>query len=166
MASGKSRYNPNFAPDGSFLLFSESTCPGGDVNSNDCDGDADDSAKTWAVVPKAGSTPTLLARAGSPGALDGSKTDLADTFPRMSPFKNKQGKGEIYWATISSRRHAGLRDPSGRQLLWMFAIDPAKVRSGSDGSYPAFFLPFQDLTTSNHIGQWTSAAVGKPPGIK
>lgn len=161
--AGRSRYNPSFAPDGSFLLFSESICPGGNENSDDCDGDADNPAKTWAVLPKAGATPTFLARVASPGTLDAAKTDLADTFPRMSPFKNKQGTGELYWATISSRRKAGLRDPGGRQLLWMFAIDPAKVRDGKDGSYPVFFLPFQDLTTSNHIAQWTTAVVGKPP---
>jgi hypothetical protein len=37
----------------------------------------------------------------------------------------------------------------------MFAIDPDKVLAGEDGSYAPFFLPFQDLTTSNHIAEWT-----------
>jgi hypothetical protein len=166
IAAGKSRYNPSFAPDGSFLLYSESTCPGGNVEHDGCDGDADDSAKTWAVLPKAGATPVLLTNASAPGTTDGTKTDLADTFPRMSPFKKKQGGGELTWATISSRRKAGLRDPGGRQLLWMFSIDPAKVKAGEDGSSPAFFLPFQDLATSNHIAQWTTAIVGKPPAVK
>lgn len=27
-----------------------------------------------------------------------------------------------------------------------------KVAAGQDGSFTAFYLPFQDLTTSNHIG--------------
>ena len=47
----------------------------------------------------------------------------------------------------------------------MFAVDPDKVLAGQDGSYPAFVLPFQDFTTSNHIAQWTEAIVGSnaPP---
>ena len=41
----------------------------------------------------------------------------------------------------------------------MVAIDPAKVAVGDDPSYAAFCLPFQDLTTSNHIAQWTQVVV-------
>jgi hypothetical protein len=41
----------------------------------------------------------------------------------------------------------------------MVAIDPDKVAQGVDPSYPAFCLPFQDLSTSNHIPQWTQVVV-------
>jgi hypothetical protein len=44
----------------------------------------------------------------------------------------------------------------------MFAIDPDQIAAGKDGSFSGFFLPFQDLSTSNHIAQWTEAIV-KPP---
>jgi hypothetical protein len=94
IAPGLSRYNPNFAPDSSFLVYSESTCPFGTVSSAECDGDADDSAKTWAVRPRSGANPIRLDRAGKPGVADGGKTYLADTFPRFSPFQQRQGKGE------------------------------------------------------------------------
>lgn len=40
-------------------------------------------------------------------------------------------------------------------LIWMVAIDPARLARGQDPSSPAFCLPFQDITTSNHIAQWT-----------
>ena len=54
----------------------------------------------------------------------------------------------------------------GRQQLWMFAVDPDKLLDGSDGSYPAFFLPMQDLAANNHIGQWTQKIVSdNPPPI-
>lgn len=159
---GLNRYNPSFSPDSAFLLYSESTCPGGDNQNGDCDGDADTTAKTWAVLAKIGSTPVRLDRAGKPGIADKTNTNLSDTFPRFSPFQQQQGKGRLFWATISSRRQLGLRDPAGRQLLWMFAVDPDKVLAGQDGSYPGFFLPFQDLTTSNHIAQWTQVIV-RPP---
>jgi hypothetical protein len=159
---GLNRYNPSFSPDSAFLLYSESTCPGGDNMNGDCDGDADPTAKTWAVLAKVGSTPVRLDLAGKPGVADGANTNLSDTFPRFSPFQQSQGKGRLFWATISSRRKLGLRDPGGRQLLWMFAVFPDKVLAGQDGSSPGFFLPFQDLTTSNHIAQWTQMIV-KPP---
>lgn len=164
---GLSRFNPSFSPDSSFLLYTESTCPNGSQRSNQCDGDADPSAKTWAVLAQPGATPILLAKAGAPGVADAGATNLADTFPRFTPFMQANGT-RLMWATISSRRKPGLRplgtnqngDPD--QLLWMFAISPDAVQAGQDGSYPAFFLPFQDLTTSNHIAQWTKAVVGKP----
>ena len=31
--------------------------------------------------------------------------------------------------------------------------------AGTDPSFPAFALPFQDITTSNHIAQWTETVV-------
>ncbi len=169
MGAGLSRYNPTFAPDSSFLLFSESTCPGGDTTSGACNADSNTSAKTWATL-LSGTPPVRLSQAGRPGVEDGAATDLSDTFPRFSPFQETQGTGKLFWATLSSRRNAGLRVPGktgGRstndQWLWMFAVDPAKVALGQDGSYSAFLLPFQELTTSNHIGQWTSKVVPVTP---
>ena len=68
------------------------------------------------------------------------------------------------WVTVASARDAGLLVPPGSgtrhgRWLWMFAIDPTKIAAGLDGSYAGFYLPFQDLTTSNHIGQWTTTIV-------
>jgi hypothetical protein len=33
-------------------------------------------------------------------------------------------------------------------------LDTVKVAAGTDVSFPAFWLPFQDLGTNNHLGQW------------
>ena len=159
------RYNPNFVPDSSFLYYSESICPG-NWDSNDCNADADPSAKTWAIKPVPGSTPVLLANAAKAGVEDGAATNLGDTFPRSAPFKTKHRDGQLFWFTVASRRKVGLRATQGAQHLWMFAVDPAKVLAGQDGSYTGFYLPFQDLQTSNHIGQWTEKIVGgtqQPP---
>ena len=158
-ATDKNRYNANFVPDSSFMLYSESTCPAGQPDSGDCNADGDPSAKTWAVKPAAGSTPVYLARAGSGGTEDGANTNLGDTFPRSTPFQTAHRGGKLFWFTVASRRQIGLRIRGGDQLLWMFAVDPTKVLAGTDGSYPGFFLPFQDLTTANHIGQWTEKIV-------
>ena len=70
----------------------------------------------------------------------------------------------LMWVTFSSSRMYGLRPPPDGghdesdkgSIIWMAAIDPDKVASGADGSFPAFALPFQDYTTSNHIAQWTT----------
>jgi hypothetical protein len=156
---GKSRYNPNFSPDSKYLLYTESVCPDGDITSEECDGDADHSAKTWAVLASAGATPVRLAMAGSPGPEDKGATDLSDTFPRFSPIAEPQGEGTIHWVTISSRRRVGLRDPGDKQYLWMFAVDASKVTAGEDPSYAAFYLPFQSPDTSNHIAQWTREVI-------
>src|SRR5262249_35968315 len=131
---GKSRYNPNFVPDSSFFVYSESTCPSGNTG-DDCNADADPSAKTFAARPVASATQILLAKAGKGGVADGATTDLTDTFPRSAPFKSKQGAGRLFWATIASRRAPGLRSRQAKQqLLWMFAIDPDKIVGGQDGS--------------------------------
>ena len=44
----------------------------------------------------------------------------------------------------------------------MAGVDPDRVAIGQDPSYPAFALPFQDISTSNHIAQWTTQVVPPP----
>ena len=45
----------------------------------------------------------------------------------------------------------------------MVGFDPTALASGQDPSFSAFALPFQDITTSNHIAQWTTEVVGIVP---
>ncbi len=173
---GKSRYNPNFLPGSKYLLYSESS-----AIDNAGDGYADPSAKTWVAEAKADAPPLLLAKATAPGVADladqgtrGLKDGLLmDTFPRSTPFETKHRGGKLLWFTVSSQRRAGLRkvflngsavgDPPTQQLLWMFALDPARLDAGEDGSRPGFFLPFQDLKSSNHLAQWTEKLVSDTP---
>ena len=164
--AGKNRFNPNFAPDSSFLIFTESTCQSGTTNDDTCDADADPAARTWAVLASGGA-PFELAQANAPGVED-TGVETSDTFPRFAPFVETQGTGKLLWMTVASARNAGVLVPPGSgsrhgRWLWMVAIDPAKIAAGQDGSYGAFYLPFQDLTTSNHIGQWTTKVVGSVP---
>jgi len=163
-AANKNRINPSFVPDSSILLYTESTCTT-DPDGDDCDGDADPTARTFAVKPLAGQLAVELLKAAKPGVADGAATEVGDSFPRATPFTTKHNGGTLMWATVASRRAPGHRTKGGAQLLWMFAFDPAKILAGQDGSYPAFFLPFQDFSTSNHIGQWTQKIVGStaPP---
>jgi hypothetical protein len=47
--------------------------------------------------------------------------------------------------------------------LWMAAIDLTKAGTGVDSSFPAFWLPFQEPKSHNHIAQWVTTIVGPPP---
>jgi hypothetical protein len=162
--SGHNRYYPAIAPSNDFLVFDESTCSSGTDADLDCDGDTDDTATMFAAQLKPAAALIEMTKANSPGKADGTTTKLTNTFPRWSPF-NFQRTGEIgsklQWITFSSSRNYGLRTHAGQgaMWLWMVAIDPDKVGQGMDPSYPAFCLPFQDLTTSNHIAQWTQVVV-------
>jgi hypothetical protein len=185
--TGKSRYTPNFVPDSSFLLYSESTRQTGDADSL-VNAYADPSATIWAVQPQANAKPVLLARANATGVADKltladgrdplvvqriSSGMLMDTFPRTAPFEAKQNGHKLFWFTSASQRRAGLRlykanpsivgDAPTQLLLWMFALDADQVLAGQDGSYPGFFLPFQDLLNSNHMAAWTQKYVSDNP---
>ena len=196
VASGKSRFNPTFLPDGDVLLYSEvdqASYGADDATACDsstadgagrfCNGYSDPGAKTWAVAAQPGSAPVFLAHAAAPGVADQlagvglqpnvAVTDLMDTFPRPSPFQISHRGSTLGWFTVGSQRRAGLRkkspngsvvgDPAAQALVWMFALDTSRVKAGEDGSYPGFFLPFQDLKTSNHMAQWTERIVSDAP---
>jgi hypothetical protein len=172
---GKNHYYPSFAPDNSFLVYDESTCPAGQNTDGSCNADTDATATLWAVGATMGSTPIDLTKCNAGGIADGATTALTNSFPRWSPFVFKRSadaaSSRLMWLTFSSTRNYGLHPippsaaPGGESpvgtLLWMAAVDPDKIANGEDGCYTAFALPFQDITTSNHIAQWTTKVV--PP---
>jgi hypothetical protein len=172
--AGKNRYYPAIAPDGSFLVYDESTCPPGKTYDRVCNGDTDPSARLFAApFPPAVATPVELAAANGPGVADRGATDLGTSYPKWNPYAFHLSAGsQILWLTFSSLRRYGLRPspppassheglPVGT-LIWMVAIDPARLAQGVDPSSPAFCLPFQDITTSNHIAQWTGGFAVAP----
>jgi hypothetical protein len=165
--AGKNRYYPAIAPDGSFVVYDESTCPAGKTYDRVCNADTDPSARLYAApFPPAAATPIELSSANSPGVADRGATDLGTSYPKWNPFAfHVSTQSQILWLTFSSLRRYGLRPspppastheglPAGT-LIWMVAIDPARLAAGQDPSATAFCLPFQDITTSNHIAQWT-----------
>ncbi|MGN6108285.1 MAG: TolB family protein [Kofleriaceae bacterium] len=159
-APGKNRYYPAFAPDGTMLVFDESTCNSGNVG-GECNADTDPSAKLYVIDGVAGGAITALDRANGPGVADGGRTDLTNSFPKWNPtvWQRDLGGGRLAWLTFSSTRQYGLRSPPGAgTLLWMVAVD-LDAPAGTDPSAAAFALPFQDLATSNHIAQWTTKVV-------
>ncbi|CAN5878720.1 hypothetical protein BH11MYX3_BH11MYX3_26440 [soil metagenome] len=160
-AAGINRYYPAYAPDGKMLAFNESHCNSGNTG-GECDADTNPTAKLWAVDGINGGATTQMTRANAPGIADNGQTSLTNTFPKWNPFvfaRDKTG-GRLAWVTFASTRKYGLRNPPGSgTLIWMAAVD-LDAPAGIDPSYPAFALPFQDITTSNHIAQWTTQVVG------
>jgi hypothetical protein len=177
-AAERNRYSGVYAPDSSFIVFNESTCPAGEPTSPSCDGYTDSSAMLWASRRD---TKALveLKRANAGGTLD-TTTALSNTYPGMSPFVSSYktpalsgGASEpLMWLTFSSVRRYGLRTPPARPTtgvgasetgfgawLWMAAVKPSALAQGQDPSFPAFALPFQDFSTYNHIVMWTREAV-------
>jgi hypothetical protein len=90
--------------------------------------------------------------------------EVQNSFPKWAPFtfqRDSEFASALQWITFSSSRRYGLRtapDPS-YTLIWMAAVEPGKALGGADPSWPAFALPFQDVTTDNHTAQWAEAIV-------
>jgi hypothetical protein len=134
------------------------------------------------------STPMDLEKAnGSPAAAP---VPLSNSWPRWSPFVQMYRGNRLLWVAFSSTRDYGVRvrnhlpgmyqcyPPDSYELaggahhstfdaacqqpkLWMAAINLSEAK-GTDPSFPAFYLPFQDITTHNHTPQWTQQVVNMP----
>jgi hypothetical protein len=161
---GENRYYPSATPDGRWIVFNRSSCPGGDESNADCDSYDDPTAELWMVdTTLAGHRAVRLDRANARGATD-TQDPLTNSWPRVSPFTTTIAGRQVYWLTFSSKRNYGVR-LVGQSLpqLWMVAIGvpQGEVQSPltADPSFAAFWLPFQDIDTGNHIAQWTRTVV-------
>lgn len=137
-SAGNNNYYPSFSPDSEWILFNRSPTNTDSFDSPD--------AQAW-VVSKTGGDPIRLANA-SPGPA-------ADSWPKWAPFVHSYRDGTVFWLTFSSRRDYGLRlQGQSRSQIWMVGFDPAAAAAGNDPSFRAFWLPFQDMGSGNHIAQW------------
>ncbi len=133
--STDNNYYPAYSPDGDWVVFNKSAL--------DDSYDAMD-ARVY-VVPAGGGAPIALGNASpAPGG---------DSWPKWGPFVHDYEAGQVMWLTFSSRRAYGLR-AGGTAQIWMVGIDPARAANGGDPSFAAFWLPFQDASSGNHIAQW------------
>lgn len=157
-AKGQSTYYPAFSPDGTTIIFNKSVCASGN-DGGDCDMYDDPGAQLMTIRPEANATAQTLTKANAPGMTD-TATFVENSFPKWAPFvfqRTGEFSSKVMWVTFSSNRNYGLRKPTATQtLIWMAAIDPD---APGDGSFTAFALPFQDLSTDNHTAQWAKEAV-------
>ncbi len=152
--AGQNNYYPTYSPKGDWVAFNRSPSDAESFSNAAPDpmqGTVPD-GELWAVSSSGG--PAIrLSNATNPGAC---------SWPKWAPVVEDYYDGKLMWITFSSARAYGLRLAAGQQTqLWMTAFDPAKAATGVDASYPAFWLPFQDITGGNHIAQWSKSVPRK-----
>jgi WD40 repeat protein len=143
---GSNNYYPSWSPDGQFILFNRA--PGGDAYNNP-------NATLFVVKADGSAPPVQLAIANSGGAL-------TNSWGRWAPFEQSLGANheKLYWVTVSSKRDFGVRLVNAqRPQIWMTPFFPDRAAMSADPSAVAFRLPFQDITSNNHIAQWTERVV-------
>lgn len=153
--TSQNNYYPAISPDGGWVVFNRSPANRDSfANASVGDNGEQPDGQMW-IVPLG----------GGPAIFLGAASKVSDQWPKWAPDAQTYEGGKVMWVTTSSRRGYGLRTADGdKTQLWMTAIDPAKAAAGQDPSFPAFWLPFQDLGTGNHIAQWVTKVERKPCG--
>jgi hypothetical protein len=153
--AGENNYYPTYAPTGEWVLFNRS--PGNHESFSNAKPDPD-----AGIVPD-GELWVVSAKGGAPIRLDTATNPGATSWPKWAPVQNDYYGGKILWVTFSSARAYGLRLASGDQTqIWMMGFDPQRAAQGKDPSLPAFWFPFQDIKSGNHIAQWATQVIRKP----
>ena len=144
----QNNYYPAISPDGRWIIF----------NRSDSGSYSNNKAELW-VVRTSGGAPVQLKRANK-------GKNLRNSWARWSPFTQQYKGGKLFWFSFSSIRDYGTElvnssksiDKSIPQI-WMTAFAPDLAQGGEDPSFPAFWLPYQELKSRNHIAQWTQKVV-------
>jgi len=143
-------YYPAISPDGAWVIYNRSTESTGLAGAGDSYSDDD---ATLRVVGMDGDNDIAMDAVNLTGYL---RTSWAKWCPHVYEYKG----APVMWFTFSSmRRYGNLLADGQNPQLWMSAFSPARAADGEDPSWPAFYLPFQDITTNNHIAQWTEVVV-------
>jgi hypothetical protein len=143
-------YYPAISPDGRWVLFNRSSDLGAYAGAGDSY--SDDDAELW-VVSVDGGDPIRLDAINLTGSF---RTSWAKWNPEVASHQGQP----LMWLTVSSMRGYGHTLADGElPQIWMAAFDPQAAEDGEDPTWPAFYLPFQDITTNNHIAQWTEVVV-------
>ncbi|MFT3696640.1 MAG: hypothetical protein QM831_26100 [Kofleriaceae bacterium] len=151
VSDSSNNYYPSYSPDGKWVLFNKASAD----SYNDVD------ATVYVVKADGTAAPIQLAQLNT-GA------SLTNSWARWAPFQQTVGTESIYWITVSSQRNFGVRIDQAarvaamqgkRPQIWMAAFVPSVADVNMDPTQPSFRLPFQNITTNNHIAQWTERVV-------
>jgi hypothetical protein len=159
------------------------TCPN--------DSYANPAARLMLVASTPGATPVDLANAnGSPASI---ATAVSNSYPRFAPFVQSYKGKRLFWVTFSSTRDYALRVLNHKDgmypcypsdsyewpgsvhtniadtlcqhpQIWMAPILVDEDTGTTDPSGVAFWIPYQDPTTHNHMASWTWAPGPSQPG--
>ena len=147
VSGGGDNYYPSWSPDGEWVLFNRSPSNANAYNATD--------ATLW-VVKADGTQPPIQLTVANDGSA------LTNSWGRWAPFAQtyKSSGEKMFWITVSSKRNFGTRlFGVGRPQLWMTPFFPARATAQMDPSAPAFWLPFQNIVSNNHIAQWTERVI-------
>jgi hypothetical protein len=137
---------PMHSPDGKWIAFARGK------------GGHDDLTAQLLVVGAKGGMPVELINANRVVSNQMGDGQNQNSQPTWAP------PGDLHWIAFNSQREYGLVSPKGTQQIWVAAVDPAKLGTGGDPSFPAFRLQFQGLEEDNHRAYWT-LDVRDPPRI-
>jgi WD40-like Beta Propeller Repeat len=185
---GENNYYPSYSPDGDFVIFNRAMQQPSPSPAAANDSFANPNARVWIL-------PTGAANMGpiDCAALN-STGPLSNSWPRWSPFIQTYHGDKLLWVTFSSTRDYGVLVHNGtagltqcyppdtpensgahgakfpatckQPQIWMAAINLSTAElHPADPSFPAFWLPFQDMTTHNHTAQWTTTLANTPPPL-
>ncbi len=149
---GANNYYPSWSPDGQWVVFNKNAA-GNSYN--------DPNASVWVVKADGSQPPIELAKANQ-------AQGLTNSWARWAPFPQTYGTTNepMFWITVSSKRdlgtrmiNSGLAEQNKTPQLWMTPFFPDRAAAGQDPSAVLFRLPFQNLTSRNHIAQWTEKVV-------
>jgi hypothetical protein len=181
LQSGENDYYPSYSEDGQWVVFDRAPAAS--------DSFSNPAARLMLVGASGPSTPVDLQKAnGSPAP---SPQPLSNSWPKWSPFVQTYNGHRLLWLLFSSTRDYGVLvrnhlpgmhpcyppDSAMRPgeahgvpfdalcqqpKIWMAAIDTSRA-PGEDPSYPAFYLPSQDIETHNHTPEWYQDTLVPPP---
>jgi hypothetical protein len=154
-------YYPTFAPNGEWIIFNSGVKPGFSPPAqntslpfhygipNDQLVSYDQETSYLRLVKTTGGTVYDLYRASI-------VFGATSSWPKFAPFI--QFNQQIMFFTFSSKYNYGFKvPPKAWPQLWMAAIDLRRLgENAMDPSFSPIWLPFQNMTTANHLGIWTT----------
>ena len=191
-SKGENNFYPAFSPDGKFVVFNRVPLTGtpGGCTANSCPNDAfsNPSARVM-LMPAGGGTPVDLAALNDKGAISNSWPRFAPNVQMYKghmiawvTFSSLRDYGDVVRNSVpvngapqiqcyppespentSTNKNVTTDPKCAQPQLWMAAIDLTQAAGGSDSSFPAFWLPFQEPKSHNHIAQWVVQLAGPPP---
>jgi hypothetical protein len=133
-------YFPSHSPDSKYIAFVRGVGQSKDNSTS----------QLW-LVPAAGGDPIALTRLNERVGNEDKITGIGNSMPTWAP----SSQPGLFWLAISSIRNYGdILVGTTRDQLWGAAVDPALIAKSKDPSFPAFWMPFQNLEEGNHRAFW------------
>jgi len=183
-------YYPSFSPDGAWIVFNEAPdAPDTAASNGDAFYNRGARVKLLHYPPAAGAQPIDLPALN---VADGLTNSWPRWSPFPSSYHGKKilwvafSSNRDYGLHLANKGFDNCYPPEGpaydqpqplskqgvtygncaQPQIWMAAVvvDPDPALDAKDRSFPAFWLPFQDVTAHNHSAQWVEKVLAPPAG--